>query len=355
MIKHIRVFGLSIIVYIFMSLFLSLEISKMNVVRMNILEQNNFFSSEAITFHITSSIFPEELLKFIKEDKNIVIHQKLIKVGANYGSALYRGSLTKEIPNIIKGRYFTEEDLNSTIPVIIIGKDMTKSIIREDNTDYFIIDDIKYRVIGIMGGKDSSLNNNFIVNLSSYLVNNCENISYKNFYEVQWDVNKDNKDKFYNLENKLKEKYSDTKFSIDNSFSTRNPAIKYIMNRIKYILSVCIIFILNIFSITTYYINRRKKEIGVLKAYGIQNKHIIKKILLQYQLVSIICSIIALSLHHLIYIFFYSDSLFYKVHYFNIIGLIILSMIIGLVTSIFPLFKLYKISPNEIMKGCHGC
>lgn len=350
MLKYIKKFNFSILVFISISLFFSLEISKIEVVRMNSLEENNFFSSDSIIFHLKSSIIStKDFFKIISSEKNLMIQKSYIEDGGLRGQALYLSDDPKNSPNILEGRYFKKEDFVSNTPVAVIGKDIANRTIKENGKEFLMINNLKYRVIGIMGGEDSLSNNKFIVNLNSYLLNYEKVIDMNDFYQVEW-INYSTEVKFSELKEKIKNIDSNGILIEDNSRTIKNPIMNYIKYRAIYIIIIVAVFLLNIISITAYYINKNEKKTGVLKALGITNRIIIRKIVLEYELVSLISFIIGIAIHFIIYELFYINHIYYKIHLENVLVLIMCSIIIGLIASICPTLRLLKIEPNEIMK-----
>lgn len=352
MIKYIKRFNFSIIVFIAISLSFSLEISKIEALITNISETNNFFSNNSIVFHLQSNkIIRKDFLKIINNESNIMIQKNYIEDNGLKGQALYLSNRQNKYPNIIKGRYFKKEDFQNNNPVAVIGKDITDKTIKENGKEFFVINNLKYEVIGIMGNSDSPFNNKFLINLNSYLLSIDGIVDVNDFYQIECtDDNMNTKLKYLELSRQVKNVDSSSVLIQDNSRTIKDPTMDYIKYRSTYIIGVLIIFILNITSITSYYINKSEKEIGVLKALGIINNIIIKKIVFQYILVSFICFIIGIAIHYLIYKLFYTNYSYYKIHLGNIIGVIMCSVFIGLITSIVPTIKLLKIQPNELMK-----
>ncbi len=347
--NYIKKFNFSIPVFIFMSLFFSLEISKMQVVKMNNLEQNNFFKSNSIVFHLQSNkITQADFFNILNSQNDLMFQKKYITDGYINGQAIYFSVNPKERPNIINGRYFEKNDFHGNTPVAVIGKDIKDKTITENGQRYLFVNNTKYLVIGIMSGKDSVFNNEFLINYNSYILNHNSNIDPKDFYQIQWKSGTQNK--FLQLKQKLKNMDSNMVLSKDNSRTIINPIKDYIANRMSYLITIITIFILNIISISSYYIDEKRKEIGVLKAFGIRNITIIKKIIFQYEIISFFSFVIGIIIHFSLYKLMYENVAYYKIQLENVIGLIFSSLVTGFVASIWPTMKLLKVEPNEIMR-----
>lgn len=350
MLKYIKKFNFSILVFIAISLFFSLQLSKMEVVKMHSLEQNNFFLSDSIIFHLKSDkIYGNDFLKLINSEDNVMVQKKYIEKNGFTGEAVYCSTTLKDYPNILEGRYFNKADFLNNSPVAVIGKNLKNRILTENDENFLIVDNIKYHVIGIMGGDDSLFNDKFIINLSSYLLNLNNVIDVNDFYQIQY-INKNTNTKFTQLEEKFKLLDSNSMLIEDNSREIKNPIMDYIKNVYIYVLAILGIFLLNIIFITSYYISKSEKEIGVMKALGLTNKSIIKKIVYQYELVSLMSFLLGIIIHYIIYRFIYINTAYYRINVINIIIILMVSIVIGFISSIWPTVRLLRIEPNEIMK-----
>ena len=107
---------------------------------------------------------------------NYVIYDILTESNISYDSdwvrAVYgKGDFPK--PTIIKGAFFTEDQLVSSEPLCIIGSNVSKNSTKiVDGEEYFTFEGVSYRVIGYMGtGAASDLDVMVMLNWGGYFEN----------------------------------------------------------------------------------------------------------------------------------------------------------------------------------------
>lgn len=346
--RYIKSFKIIFIAFVFISLFYSLEMSKFKENKLKVIEENDFFSYDSIAFHIDStSITQKDLIQILKGYNNVLIQNKYIQYSGFNGSAIYFNSNPKYKPNIIEGRYFNLEDFNVDTPIAVVGKSIFNNLTVENGEKYLMLDNIKYKVIGVMGGNSSFVNNRFIINLNSYDMNNNV-INKETFYQLE--ITDRNKNIIDNLIYDSKNIDTSAKILKDSSLSIVNPINGYIKSRMYYIMFVMIAFIISTINITSFYMLKRKNEIGVLKAIGIKNIRIFFKIFLQYEIVILSSFSVGLLSHWILYIVRYKENIYYYIDIFNILLILSIVLITGFITCSIPLIKLLKISPTEIIK-----
>lgn len=343
--RYIKNYKFIFFSFIFMSLFFSLEISKFEKTRLNMIENNDFFTYESKTFHISTLKITEKIfINTISKYENIFLQKKYFQFNEFTGSEIYFNYIPEYIPNIIRGRYFNLEDFDLSTPVAVIGKNMIKNILKKNDIEYILINDIEYEVIGIMGGEDSLLNDKFIINFNDYNLDNS--INEESFYQIE------NNESL--ILNNLKKDLSllDDKIKIleDSSLNIINPISGYVKYRIYYLAFIFIIFIISTINISNFYMSKREKEIGILKAIGIRNSRIYLKIILEYEIISILSFLMGLLIHYLLYVCIYNKQLYYNIDFKNLVIIVIISLIVGFIGCYIPLVKLIKTSPIKIMK-----
>lgn len=343
--KYIKRYKFIFLSFIFMSLFFSLEISKFEKTKLNMIESNDFFTYESKIFHISSSKITENtLIKTLSKYEKIFLQKKYLQFNEFSGSEVYFNYTPKYIPNIIRGRYFNLEDFKSTDLVAVVGRNLTKNIFKKNNIEYIFINDNEYKIIGIMGGEGSSLNDKFMINFNPYNLDNY--INEEEFYQLE----NNNFQILNNLKNDLN--YLDSKIKIleDSSLNVINPINGYVKYRIYYITFIFVIFTISTINISNFYMSKREKEIGILKSIGIKNLRIYFKIIFEYEIMSIVSFVMGLIIHYLLYIFIYNNQLYYYINFKNLGVVVIISLIVGFIGCYIPLVRLIKISPIKIMK-----
>ncbi|NKF08826.1 ABC transporter permease (plasmid) [Clostridium gasigenes] len=346
--RYIKSFKMLFIAFVFMSLFYSLEISKFEQTKLKFIEENNFFTYESKVFHVDSlKIAQKSLIEVLDKYSDIVIQNKCLKYNQFEGSAIYFNSKPNFIPNMLNGRYFNVLDFKSNVPVSVIGKNMIDSVVEENDTKYLVLGDIRYEVIGVMGGENSSVNDKFIVNFNSNSIYN-NIIDKESFYQVET-MNK-NINIISKLDHDLKLIDNSSKILMDSSLNIKNPITGYIRSRFYYLMFIIVVFVLSTINMASFYMSKRENEIGVLKAVGIKNNRIFAKILLEYEIVTIVSFIMGLLIHYTVYLVMYKNYLYYYININNVYNILFIAGITGFVTCLIPLIKLLKISPTYIMK-----
>lgn len=345
--KYIKNYKFIFLSFIFMSLFFSLEISKFEKTKLDMIESNDFFTYESKIFHISSSKITEDtLIKTLSKYEKIFLQKKYLQFNECSGSEVYFNYIPKYMPNIIRGRYFNLEDFKSNDSVAVIGNNMTKYIFEKNDIEYILINDMEYEIIGIMGGEGSLLNNKFMINFNAYKLES--NINEEDFYQIE---NNNYLNVLNNLNKDLIHLDSSVKILEDSSLNIVNPINGYVEYRMYYVAFVFIIFIISTINISNFYMNKREKEIGILKAIGIKNSRIYSKIIFEYEITSAISFIMGVLIHYLLYIMFiYNKKLYYYINLKNLVLVVSISLIVGFIGCHIPLVRLIKTSPVNIIK-----
>lgn len=347
MIKIIKKYKIIFFIFVCMSLFYSLEISRFQKTEFNIIEDNNFFSNDSIAFRINSKINSTKFIEILN-GIDINIELKYLKSNQFFGSAIYISEIQEYLPNIIEGRYFNLDDFKMNIPVAVIGTELLNYTILENDERYLLVDEIKYKVIGVMGGEDSICNDRFFINLNSYLLYSKEFLELDDFYNV--DLKYSEADILEKLEEEILMYDKATEILKDSSLTIINPIESYIKNRGFYIFMSIIVFVVSTINITAYYINKRKYEMGVLKAVGIKNFTIIRKVICEFEILAVVSFIIGIAIHYVIYMLFYKKSVYYWINIGDLILVLLIGIVLGGLTCILPIIKILKIQPTYIIK-----
>lgn len=131
-----------------------------------------FYSKEAVhfTFGLDAEKIGGTLLEAIhKIEKTDFI---MISVQNDIRAVYFKGS--PDLPPIVSGRFFSEEDFFQNQRLAVIGKDYQSETYKgSDNADYIHVNAYEYQVIGVMGyADDSSLDSMIMVNIDSLDINN---------------------------------------------------------------------------------------------------------------------------------------------------------------------------------------
>jgi putative ABC transport system permease protein len=131
-----------------------------------------------------------------------------------------------------------------------------------------------------------------------------------------------------------------------------------------YIFSVIAIFILvlaavNFVNLSTARATRRAKEVGIRKSLGTSRKNLILQFLLESVLMCLTAMVVALGLAELFtFVFFWINGQQLVIHLWNnfsgVLGLILFTVLVGIVAGIYPAFYLTSFNPVNVLKGNLG-
>lgn len=276
---------------------------------------------------------------------NTALYIDEINLDICFGEAIYFNNYKFNIP-LINGRFISENDLkDNRTKNIVIGKNLRQYIIRIDNQDCIKIDDIYYKVIGVMGYNDrtSYLDSTFFINLNGYMNNKIiqKNIKFKITTPY--------------LNNVISDLKSNAK-NVSYAESSDKGLVENVLINGKSMLLITgimvLIFILNIINIISYYIKSKIKEIGIRRNYGAGNFNIFLNVLCDYFEVITYAVILSSVIYILIIKSNLSSSLFgYDVFLLPILISYSISIIIGCFISMIVVRKSNKYPINNLIKG----
>lgn len=330
----------------------SLCISTLETAYRDNVTKNLLFSKNARDLNIKNVQIPDfmEYLMFDFEDS--AISKKNISIGAFEGEAILIKNFDYDSPKLIEGRFFNEEELVSKEPVMVGNKTLVKHFgtISKNGNEYIFYNGVEYKLIGIMGyqDKDTIYDYKFYINLLPYLASESpENI------EDEWSIYTEDKSDLLKVTNSLKQNLNTQIEFLDNeeSSSVLASVIRdYNMVMITLVVLFIVLF-LNTASISVYWIDSKRKEIGVRKAFGARNFQIIKRLILEYMFFALLSFLAGL----IVYIIIIKLNL---LNLFNSDIYLATSFIVLLTCLAFAFFSIImtasrtlKVPPSDIMKG----
>ena len=245
----------------------------------------DFLSGEHINVYIMQDIQLSEnlvrakdLIDYLKErNENIIIYKDFQISG---GKAVYLSGETSFKPKIIEGRSFSEEDFEKQKPVAIISDEewTNNRCVRRDGKDYYLHENNKYEVIGrfkreqyknyIEREKFDAL---YFVNMTASFETNLAT-PINGIYSI--DARENSRD-FLNDFEKVAKKINPAigigeikKSKVDDVIWMLKMAIDSSMNFLVILVSTAFLILLNISSITNYWIEGRKREISIRMLSG---------------------------------------------------------------------------------------
>lgn len=264
---------------------------------------------------------------------------------------------------LISGSYYTAEDVKKGNKVVVLGSKLLKEAYERNGNKYIEIEEEEYLIKGVIGIPDekSSWDNRIIMPCTSmpknYFKNNLqrdlEDISfviYNEKGEYSQDIkqiNAEGKKLFDNFTLDYLGELQD-----DNSLKivVENPDFLLFVALIGYIITI--IFAINI---TVFWIEKRKYEISVRKAFGFTNGSIMKMIFKEMIGFAIISFAIAIIVQFLLGLVVGSIANYtLKLYLPNLVIGLFVVLVTALVTTLIPAIKAIRVEPAEALKARMG-
>ena len=264
---------------------------------------------------------------------------------------------------LISGSYYTADDVKKGNKVVVLGSKLLKKAYERNGNKYIEIEEEEYLIKGVIGIPDekSSWDNRIIMPCTSmpknYFKNNLqrdlEDISfviYNEKGEYSQDIkqiNAEGKKLFDNFTLDYLGELQD-----DNSLKivVENPDFLLFVALIGYIITI--IFAINI---TVFWIEKRKYEISVRKAFGFTNGSIMKMIFKEMIGFAIISFAIAIIVQFLLGLAVGSIANYtLKLYLPNLVIGLFVVLVTALVTTLIPAIKTIKVEPAEALKSKEG-
>lgn len=264
---------------------------------------------------------------------------------------------------LISGSYYTAEDVKKGNKVVVLGSELLKEAYERNGNKYIEIEEEEYLIKGIIGipNEKSSWDNRIIMPCTSmpknYFENNLqrdlEDISFV-IYNRKGEYSQDIKE-ITNEGKKLFDNFTLDylgELQDDNSLITvvENPDFLLFVALIGYIITI--IFAINI---TVFWIEKRKYEISVRKAFGFTNGSIMKMIFKEMIGFAIISFAIAIIVQFLLGLAVGSIANYtLKLYLPNLVIGLVVVLVTALVTTLIPAIKAIKVEPAEALKSKEG-
>ncbi|MDD6772319.1 ABC transporter permease [Inconstantimicrobium porci] len=286
--KQIKAHPITIIFFIigyFISM-LTISVGISNKVNINdmIIEGNNgvYKNSVDVQFNMSKDIKYNDVLinfKDISKGSKIVINSLSAVVGKNNSEVkliaeFFKSSDGSSIYPLIKGRLYTSKEIENKNKVVVVGKELQNYIINKDNISYINIAGCDYKVIGIVGHtqRPSLWDKTILIPATS--VPESSKTSYLMMHSGSFMlISEDNMEgtDYKSIINNFKKMDSESSVNAERTEESNNAMLDSVMDESKLFYVAAIIFafsIINIINISSFWINERKVEIGIKKAFG---------------------------------------------------------------------------------------
>lgn len=264
---------------------------------------------------------------------------------------------------LISGSYYTAEDVKKGNKVVVLGSNLLKRAYERNGNKYIEIEEEEYLIKGVIGipNEKSSWDNRIIMPCTSMPKNYFENNLQRDLEDISFVIYNEKGEysqdiKQINVEGK---KLFDNftldylgELQDDNSLKivVENPDFLLFVALIGYIITI--IFAINI---TVFWIEKRKYEISVRKAFGFTNGSIMKMIFKEMIGFAIISFIIAIIVQFLIGLAVGSIANYtLKLYLPNLVIGLFVVLVTALITTLIPAIKAIKVEPAEALKSKEG-
>ena len=264
---------------------------------------------------------------------------------------------------LISGSYYTAEDVKKGNKVVVLGSKLLKEAYERNGNKYIEIEEEEYLIKGVIGIPDekSSWDNRIIMPCKSMPKNYFENNLQRDLEDISFviynekgeysqdikQINAEGKKLFDNFTLDYLGELQD-----DNSLKivVENPDFLLFVALIGYIITI--IFAINI---TVFWIEKRKYEISVRKAFGFTNGSIMKMIFKEMIGFAIISFAIAIIVQFLLGLAVGSIANYtLKLYLPNLVIGLVVVLVTALVTTLIPAIKAIKVEPAEALKSKEG-
>lgn len=264
---------------------------------------------------------------------------------------------------LISGSYYTADDVKKGNKVVVLGSKLLKEAYERNGNKYIEIEEEEYLIKGVIGIPDekSSWDNRIIMPCTSMPKNYFENNLQRDLEDISFviynekgeysqdikQINAEGKKLFDNFTLDYLGELQD-----DNSLKivVENPDFLLFVALIGYIITI--IFAINI---TVFWIEKRKYEISVRKAFGFTNGSIMKMIFKEMIGFAIISFAIAIIVQFLLGLAVGSIANYtLKLYLPNLVIGLFVVLVTALVTTLIPAIKAIKVEPAEALKSKEG-
>ncbi len=318
----------------------------------------NTKNADALSFDTMISI-----LKYLSDDdgaiiNNLMVESERVNTFTPVSAEWFTQDNGWHYP-LSEGRYYTAREIEKGKNVILIGRELLTRTQIKNQKRMLTLEGKDYEVIGIVGiqNQQTLWDNRIFMPVTALpeslkkQVNETSDLSmiiYSNSEDSELIIEKLKKlgDNFLlpfsvQIIGKLKTE------DILSNIGSAQPSIIYIA-----ILGYFIAFIYAT-NIVLFWVNKRKYEIGLRKAFGYRNTQIIGLIIREMIGFSFLALCISFLLQLLLY-YTIGEIMGYtlKIYSLNLILGVIMVIVTAILVSIIPLKRILKITPSEVLREC---
>ncbi|WP_066874804.1 ABC transporter permease [Clostridium mediterraneense] len=327
----------------------------------NIAQMNSFYTTSRVDVSLNSTKITNDLIleyiKILTKDNDVVVdlpggNDTLLSVGFSKG-LYFTKDFGEDFP-LLRGRLLNSDDMNSTEPLALIGKEFEKFIIKKDNLEYITLKNIDYKVVGILGEKNikNDIDSMIFYNLNSlfYNLNSLKPVSLSNI--VLNSETLSSREIVKKIENTFpKESITSIEEIGAIYLEPSKLSIAYQIENIIPFVLVIIAFVCTLIRGLIFWGEKLSLELGVRLSLGATKKSILVLILKRFTIIyfmsSILATMIAIIIQRAGIITIFSmkiDS--------SVIGFIAILYILLLITTILTIcWKVFRLNPKNLIRG----
>lgn len=257
---------------------------------------------------------------------------------------------------IYEGRYYTSNEIKSGAKVILVGSNIKKYVQEKDGQSFIKIFGEQYKVIGVVGfkGGKSLWDSRLFLPLTSLPKLASQTIEAGIGSFVIYNANGNTQGEIGKIELKAKEFYPKAAISNIKEIGSEN-MISNIASNLDMLLIIGILgYIVSLIyavNMVSFWIEQRRYEIGVRKAFGHTNYSIASLIFQEMLGISLLALILGFIIQTILS-FFTKEIMGYTMTLYiqNIFVGLVAIVFTAILTSVWPVLKSLKIQPVEAMK-----
>jgi putative ABC transport system permease protein len=331
----------------------------------NVKKDLNYLPASGIEVDVKleKKIDKETLIKWFESiDKKTGIYLENIMIFLNEyrgGSLMivpeYYNKINKRYP-LIEGNYYTESDLKNGNKVVLIGRSYIQYMYTDNDIDYIDINNSRYQVLGIIGVENEKireLDNKIVMPITSIPKTAMDElIERKEFSFFIFGTGEYPRNQYKTIKNKIMN--YDT-FAVISAYDfVRQNVIHISIGEYKDMnlsLLIYLCAVINTLNVSSYWIESRKREIGIRKAFGSTNIRVVGMLFAEMFLIALCSSIISLSIQ-IFMKFFINQIWFFEIEITssNVFASAIIVIISAIIAVIIPSFKVMKMEPRESIR-----
>ncbi len=321
------------------------------------LDQEKYFEYEKIP----------QFLKGLAPDSGVIFDHEMMHIDGAEANAVspariewFSAGAVWHYP-LAEGRYYTAEEIEKGEKVVLIGETLKKYTQEQNGKRYLAIEGETYEVVGRVGLSDQSSLWDHEIFMPFTALPEGSRQDFNGFSNIEFTLYNPNdmvdEESSKILEN-AKLLYPDVGIE---SFGPPviGDAMDDVRNSQDQIFSIAFLgyFVSLIYAvnIVVFWIERRRYEIGVRKAFGYTNRAIMKLIFVEMMGLSLLAFLLAIFIQAIISIVVGRLSGYiFKLYFSNFIFGLLIVLLTTFVICIWPVCRALKIQPAEALKGGGG-